>query len=170
MTEGEERGSTAGYMRLNRKCIWSMYLGYAIAYAILLGAFVIIMSYSGEALGDARGTVQLIGLACLVVVLAYVLMAPPVFYSRYRYKITEDRVDVRSGILFLRHVMVPIERIHQVEVSRGPINNMLGLGHVNITTAGGTATVSYLEIEEAEKMAERLNKLVGKMLRDREST
>lgn len=170
MTDGEEKGGTAGYLRLNKKCMRSMYLGYAITYAVLLVAFILIMSYSGEALGEARGTVLLIGLACLVIVLAYMLMAPPVFYSRYRYKIAEDRVDVRSGILFLRHVMVPIERIHQVEVSRGPINNMLGLGHVNITTAGGTATVSYLEIEEAERMAERLNNLVGKMLRDREST
>ena len=170
MVNGEEKGVMAGYLRLNKKCMRSMYLGYAITYAILLAAFILFMSYSREALGDAYGTVQLIGLAGLVLILAYMLAAPPVFYSRYRYKITEDRVDVRSGILFLRHVMVPIERVHQVEVSRGPINNMLGLGHVIITTAGGTATISYLEIVEAEKIADLLNKLVGTMLRDREST
>jgi uncharacterized protein len=170
MVDGKETSGTAGYLRLNKNCMLSMYLGYAITYAILLAAFILFMSYSKEALGDAHDAVLLVGLVGLVLILAYMLVAPPVFYSRYRYKITEDRVDVRSGILFLRHVMVPIERIHQVEVSRGPINNMLGLGHVNVTTAGGTATISYLVIEEAEKMAERLNKLVGTMIRDREST
>lgn len=170
MTDGEEKDGTVSYLRLNKKCMWSMYLGYAITYAVLLVGFILLMSLFGESLGDARSMVQLIGLAFVVIVLAYMLAAPPVFYSRYRYKITEDRVDVRSGILFLKHVMVPIERIHQVEVSRGPIDNMLGLGHVNVTTAGGIATVSYLEIAEAEKMAERLNRLIGTMLRDREST
>jgi membrane protein YdbS with pleckstrin-like domain len=45
---------------------------------------------------------------------------------------------------------------------------MLGLGHVNITTAGGTAKISYLEIDEAERIADHLNELVGTILRERE--
>jgi membrane protein YdbS with pleckstrin-like domain len=77
-------------------------------------------------------------------------------------------VDVRYGIVILRHILVPIERVHQVEVSRGPVNNMLGLANVNIITAGGVATISYLELDEAEKIAERLNDLINRMLRDRE--
>ncbi len=139
-----------------------------MAFAVLLSAFLLLSIFGREALGDAYGAVQVIGAAGLLLVLTYMLVAPPVFYSRYRYRITEDRVDVRSGIVFLKHIMVPIERVHQVEVSRGPINNMFGLGHVNITTAGGIATISYLEVPEAERVAERLNELVGNMIRGRE--
>jgi len=76
---------------------------------------------------------------------------------------------VRYGILVIRHILVPIERVHQVEVSRGPIDTMLGLGDVTITTAGGDATINYLEIEEAEKVADLLNDLIGRMLQDRKS-
>jgi membrane protein YdbS with pleckstrin-like domain len=64
--------------------------------------------------------------------------------------------------------MVPIERLHQVEIHSGPINNLLGLSQVNFTTAGGTASISYLETEKAEAIADRLNALVRAMLRDRE--
>ena len=64
-------------------------------------------------------------------------------------------------------MLVPIERVHQVEVSRGPVNSMLGLVEVTITTAGGVATLSYLEVEEAERVAGVLDSLVGRMLRER---
>ncbi|MDW5563349.1 MAG: PH domain-containing protein [Methanomassiliicoccus sp.] len=147
-----------------------MYLGNGITYVILLTVFLLVMNYAREGLGPAGGTLWLVGIAVLATVLVYMLAAPQVFYARYRYVITRDKVDVRYGVLVLRHILVPIERVHQVEVTRGPIDNMFGLGHVSITTAGGTAKIRYLEIDEAEKIADRLNELVGTMLREREGT
>lgn len=159
-----------GYRRLNRKCMLSMYIGYAISYAVLLVAYLLLRTYSQGFLGSYYDFVQYAALAVLAVALIYIVAAPPVYYARYRYQITEDKVDVRYGILVIRHILVPIERVHQVEVSRGPIDTMLGLGDVTITTAGGDATINYLEIEEAEKVADLLNDLIGRMLQDRKST
>ncbi|NLK26566.1 MAG: PH domain-containing protein [Euryarchaeota archaeon] len=156
------------YRRLNRKCMLSMYINYAAVYAILLVSYFVVIKLSKEHLGPDYDMVRYIAIAALAIVLTYMIAAPPVYYARYKYMITKDKIDVRYGILIIRHIMVPIERVHQVEVSRGPINNLLGLGHVNITTAGGTATISYLELEEAEKVADRLNDMIGVMLRDRE--
>lgn len=164
-----KNGGTDGYLRLNKKCMLSMYISNAIIYVLLLTAFILVINYARDPLGPAHETIWTLGVVVLVLLLIYMLVAPPIYYARYSYKLTEDRVDVRYGILVLRHIMVPIERIHQVEVSRGPINNMLGLGQVNITTAGGTASLSYLEIAKAESIADRLNALVGAMLRSRES-
>ncbi|QYZ78605.1 hypothetical protein E2N92_03775 [Methanofollis formosanus] len=156
-----------GYRRLNRKCMVSMYIGYAISYAVLLVGYLLLKTFSQEFLGQFYDLVQYAGLVVLAVALVYIVAAPPVYYARYRYQITADKVDVRYGILVIRHILVPIERVHQVEVSRGPINTMLGLGDVTITTAGGDATIEYLEIEEAEKVADRLNTLMGRMLQGR---
>lgn len=164
-----KNGGTDGYLRLNKKCILSMYINNAITYVLLLIGFVLIIVYARDILGPIYDVIWTLGIVALVLLLIYMVVAPLIYYARYRYRLTEDRVDIRYGILVLRHIMVPIERVHQVEVSRGPINNMLGLGQVNITTAGGTASLSYLEIEKAESIAERLNTLVGAMLRGRES-
>ncbi|WP_067049834.1 PH domain-containing protein [Methanofollis ethanolicus] len=158
------------YRRLNRKCMVSMYIGHAISYAVLLAGYLLLTTFSQEFLGSYYGLVQYAALAVLAIALVYSAAAPPVYYARYRYQITEDRVDVRCGVLVIRHILVPIERVHQVEVSRGPINTMLGLADVTITTAGGDATIEYLEIEEAEKVADLLNKLIGRMLLDRIKT
>ena len=79
--------------------------------------------------------------------------------------ISDDRVDVRSGIFFLRHKVIPIERIHQVEVVSGPVNRLFDLADVRITTAGGTANIEYLEREEAERIADELNATVDGIVR-----
>lgn len=161
-------GGTDGYLRLNKKCMLSMYISNAITYVLILIAFVLMTEYARDLLGPAHDVVWTLGIVLLVLVLVYLVVAPPIYYARYRYRLTEDRVDVRYGIVVLRHIMVPIERLHQVEIHSGPINNLLGLSQVNITTAGGTASISYLETEKAEAIADRLNALVRAMLRDRE--
>lgn len=159
-----------GYRRLNRKCMLSMYIDYAMWYAVLLAAYLLTKTYAEGFLGLYYDLIGYGFQVVLGIALVYIVAAPPVFYTRYRYRITEDRVDVRCGVLFIRHTLVPIERVHQVEIARGPINNILGLADVTITTAGGEATIRYLEIDEAEKVADRLNNLIGRMLRERMPT
>ena len=158
---------TDGYRRLNRKCMLSMYIDYAVWYAVLLAAYFAVRTYAAGFLGHYYDLVGY-GLALvLAIALVYIAVAPPVFYARYRYRITDDRIDVRYGVLVIRHILVPIERVHQVEIARGPINNLLGLAVVSITTAVGEASIRYLEVDEAETVAARLNDLVGRMLRGR---
>lgn len=156
-----------GYRRLNPKCMISIYIEYALSYAVLLVGYLLLRTFAQDFLGAAYGPVQYAALAVLAIALVYSIVAPPVYYTRYRYQITGDKIDVRYGILVIRHILVPIERVHQVEVSRGPIDTLLGLGDVTITTAGGEVTINYLEIEEAEKVADQLNNLIGRMLQDR---
>jgi membrane protein YdbS with pleckstrin-like domain len=170
MTDKVSTERTGGYRRLNRKSMVSMYISNAIAYAVLLAVFLLVALYSQGALGPVYGAVMAASITILVLVLAYAVVEPRIYYARYRYMIAEDRVDVRYGVLLLRHIVVPIERVHQVEVSRGPVNNLLGLANVTVTTAGGTAAIRYLEVDEAEKIADLLNQLVGAMLRGRERT
>ena len=170
MNEGAtiEEESTDNYRRLNKKCVLSMYITNGIVYAILLAAFLFLLFFVPALRESTFGIVTILAAAGMVLLLVYFVVGPRIYYDRYRYMITADKVDVRYGIIILRHILVPIERVHQVEVSRGPVNNMLGLANVNITTAGGVATISYLEIDEAEKIVERLTELINSMLRDRE--
>ena len=66
------------------------------------------------------------------------------------------------------HILVPVERIHQVEVVRGPINRMFGLSDVVVTTAGGTVKVQFLEDGVAETIADSLNESVIRLLKSRD--
>ena len=87
--------------------------------------------------------------------------------GRYRYIITDDAIDIRKGIVILRHIVVPIERVHQVEVVRGPINNLFGLADLQVTTAGGQAEIEYLDNDVADSIADDLNRIVNSIVRGR---
>ena len=90
------------------------------------------------------------------------------YYRRYRYRMDDDKVEVRKGIITITHDMVPIERVHQVNVSRGPINRRYGLANVLVTTAGGTVSLNYLEEDLAESIATKLNEKIIEMLKKRD--
>ncbi len=151
------------YRTLNPKSMKSMRIGYLLTFLILTAVAVGCFLYRNTDDNTIYGTYVAGGLAVLFLILAAVF--PRIYFDHYRYFISEDRVDVRKGIFFLSHTVVPIERIHQVEVKEGPVNRFYGLADVQITTAGGTAQIEYLEREEAERIAEELNTIVDRIVR-----
>lgn len=73
-----------------------------------------------------------------------------------RYALRQDDFVVRRGVMFSNLVAVPYGRMQTVSVSRGPIDQMLGLADVKMTTASGAAAVPGLERVEAERLRDHL--------------
>lgn len=160
----DENGLTSdGYRILPKDSIKSMYISRAI-----IAVVAAVVLYAAIAFTDAgKEPWPTVLLALFVILVVYEVVAPVVFYKRYRYRIDDDKVDIRRGIITITHEMVPIERIHQVDVSHGPINRAFGLADITVTTAGGTVTLQYLDSDEAEGIAAKLNENVVKLLKDR---
>jgi len=55
-------------------------------------------------------------------------------YQRTSYRVTHDRVELRSGLLQVRHVSVPRDRIRRVELTAGPLHRLFGLSVVSVGT------------------------------------
>ena len=106
--------------------------------------------------------------ACVAAIAIYLLVRPVIFYNHYRYRMDDDCIETRRGVIFHAHVLVPVERIHQVEVSKGPILRRYGLAKVTVTTAGGTVTMEYLNEPIAEYIAANLNEKIIRLLKARE--
>ena len=151
------------YRTLNPKSMKAMRVKYLIILAMFgiaaVALFVVRDMYEYLIYGAIAAAV----LAGIMAVLAFLF--PKIYYDHYRYFISDDRVDVRRGIIFLTHTVVPLERIHQVEVVSGPVNRLYDLADVSITTAGGIARIQYLENEEAERIADELNQVVDAIVR-----
>ncbi|MGN1045253.1 MAG: PH domain-containing protein [Candidatus Methanomethylophilaceae archaeon] len=140
----------------------SMYLGNAILIVVIAAAAAAAYYFLKDNMLATAGV-----LACAVVCVVYLLVRPILYYRFYRYAITDDRIDVRQGVIIRTHTVVPIERLHQVEVVRGPINSIFGLANVNVTTAGGVADIKFLEQDVAESIVDELNIVINRILRDR---
>jgi uncharacterized protein len=162
-----EAGVTSeGYKALDPKVKTAMRVGTSIYLAFSLVALTLTIIFADE-LGNLYWPLLVMFILITIISLLDLTIVPVIFYARYRYNVSEDRIDVLRGVLFISHTVVPIERIHQVEVTRGPINNIFGLANVTITTAGGTSSIEYLELGEAESIADKLNRKIVSILKER---
>lgn len=98
---------------------------------------------------------------CWLLALLYIIAAPHVRYERYCYCIDEEAIRVRRGLFWVSESIVPIERLHKLEVSQGPVDRRFGLANVQVTTAGGDVSIQFLTIEKAEEIAETLKKKIN---------
>lgn len=89
------------------------------------------------------------------------LISPFFRYNRYRYSLTDEEVQVKEGYLFLQHTIVPISRLHKINIESGPIDRLFGLASVDITTAGGDITIHFLKQKRAEEIAEKLKSRIN---------
>ena len=59
---------------------------------------------------------------------------------------------------------MPVDRIHQIDVSRGPLDTAFGVAKVSVITAGSTAVFRFLDEDKAQQLALFLNERVQQKL------
>lgn len=89
------------------------------------------------------------------------LIEPFIRYERYRYRFTEEEIDIKEGFLFVERNVVPIERLHKISMLSGPLDRIFGLSKVIVTTAGGDVTIRFLDEKKAEEIVESLKKRIN---------
>ncbi|WP_281193687.1 PH domain-containing protein [Halorubrum sp. F4] len=77
------------------------------------------------------------------------------YYRRFEYELTEDTLDIRSGVISRREREIPYRRIQNVDVSRSVIQRAIGVAAVDLETAGGSSTegsIRFVTPEEATRL------------------
>ena len=74
------------------------------------------------------------------------------------YRLRDDDLLFRRGIMYQRQVAVPYGRMQLVDVTRGPVARALGLADLKFVTAAAATSVSVpgLPIEDAEHLRDEL--------------
>ena len=96
----------------------------------------------------------------VVVSVAYASVMPRIRYRIHRWEITDEAVYTKSGWITQEWRIAPLSRIQTVDASRGPLQQLLGIATVQVTTASamGTLDVSALDEELAEEVVEFLTR------------
>lgn len=106
----------------------------------------------------------LAAVACGVVLLFQIIniiVYPIIEYIQWAYLIDDDRIEIKKGIIWRSHTVIPISRIQHVCTKSGPLQNMFGLASVDINTAGGIHTIEELNKKTAEEICELLKNIVN---------
>lgn len=79
--------------------------------------------------------------ALLALFLAPIVFVPLYFkYHTLRYKLDEEGISARWGILFRREIYLTYKRIQDIHVKRNIIERWLGIGTVEVQTAAGSSS------------------------------
>lgn len=114
------------------------------------------------------GSQQAFGFSIAVVVLSVGLVGALAYQlayvRRFDYQLTEDTLDIQSGVLSRRTREIPYGRVQNVDLSQNVVQRALGISEVRVETAGGDDTEAQLRfVSEAE--ARRLQGEIGRLKR-----
>lgn len=133
--------------------------------AVIQSLLLLIVCIAAVIIGDLYGAVKVgVMISCAVVAVVWAIVFPLLRFRRYKYLITPDRVEIVCGVFFVSRTVVPVNRIHQINVSRGPLDTAFGVAKVSVVTAGSTAVLRFLDEDKAQELAIYLNEKVGKKI------
>jgi membrane protein YdbS with pleckstrin-like domain len=135
-----------GVLRV-RAAIFGLALLTAAAFADL-----VVLRDSGLPVGIVIG-------AAAILALLLVLVMPRRRYRAWAYRMDEDEIRIRSGLLITSATVVPFGRVQHSDVVRGPVQRRYGLASLVLHTAGTRSAATILpglDAEEAERMRDHV--------------
>ena len=146
----------------------------ALIFAVIPFAAIVLAIFYGIGADEGSETMKIIGwIAAGIIVLVQLLsifIYPPIEYIQWAYMIAPDRIEIKKGIFYRTHTVIPISRIQHVAVTQGVLQRPFKLSTVQIHTAGDTVQIhtagDVMEIQElstevAEDICSRLQKRVN---------
>jgi uncharacterized protein len=120
---------------------------------VVLPATVAVLVMPQRPPGSLAGLVVLVLLAA-----AHTAVMPQWRYRVHRWEATDDAVYTQAGWLTQEWRVAPMSRIQTVDAQRGPLQQLLGLATVTVTTASaaGPLHIEGLDAELAGRLVERL--------------
>ena len=90
----------------------------------------------------------------VVLAVAYVVVMPRVRYRIHRWESTDTAVYTQTGWLRRERRIAPMSRVQTVDFEQGPIDRLLGLASVTVTTASAAGPLHITAIDKP--VADRL--------------
>ena len=127
-------------------------------------AIVVLAEVVWTVLDSAHRVWQPVALVVTLVVAAVHVAGVPLWrYAVHRWEITDEAVYTRTGWFTQESRVAPISRVQTVDTHRGPIERLLGLATVTVTTASsaGAVRIPALDLAVAEQTVERLTEVAA---------
>ena len=91
----------------------------------------------------------IISLIILIIILINILVFPKIRYDRYKYLVTDEKIEVKKGLFLITTSIIQIKRIQKIELSNGTIYRKFSLSNHEIYKAAGPVEIKFLINNEA---------------------
>lgn len=76
------------------------------------------------------------GSALILLMYTGAFLWPKIEHRRTRYRIDQEGLEIRRGVLWRHQITIPLGRVQHADVSQGPIQRIFGIGTLTVHTAG----------------------------------
>lgn len=80
----------------------------------------------------------------------------PYRYAFWRYRITDNAVYLKNGVIFQHEIAVPISRIQNVTLAAGPLLQLNKLQSVTVETAASGYKIDGVTSDVADQLRDRI--------------
>jgi uncharacterized protein len=98
--------------------------------------------------GDAPSWLIATTVATAVAAVTYGIIVPPLLFRIHRWEVTPEAVYTLSGWLVREWRIAPISRVQTVDTEHGPLQQLLKLASVTVTTASARGPVKIRGLDE----------------------
>lgn len=144
------------FRRLDPRQIWVIRIRLTVSAIPLL---LIVSALDGGPLRDAAIPAGATTALAALLVLAAILVLPRRRYRAWGYRMDEEEIHIRRGLLVRVRTAVPFGRVQHIDVAQGPIERLFGLGTLILHTAGtrgAAVALPGLRYKRAERMRDRI--------------
>lgn len=129
---------------------------------LLLAVLIAIVATTAVLTQDAGwGTWAVVAVGVVAVVLAVIGTLIPIWrWNSSRYVFTNRRVSYRHGLLTKKGRDIPLYRINDVAIEKGPIDRLLGCGTLVISDATDKAGMELRDVPAVEDVQVALQNLL----------
>ena len=139
------------------KVLWTIQA--ALGWTIPFVALIVWVAFDG----DRRSAQLVVFVVAVMLALVSIGVVPVWRYAVHRWEVTDEAVYTRVGWLTVESRVAPISRVQTVDTERGPLERLLGLATVTVTTASsaGAVQISALDLPVAEQTVTRLTEIAA---------
>lgn len=142
---------TGEWKRVSGKYVWVQLAGSLVGGVVLAAIAVVAHLVFGA--GRWWAFPWIVAVVVIIWLLSTVLT--PRRVRSIRYRLREDDLLFRRGIMFRRTVAVPYGRMQLIDINRGPLDRWLGLAELKFVTAAASTGVTIPGLVEADSEALR---------------
>lgn len=91
--------------------------------------------------------------------LFHILIWQSLIWSRWKYQVYEDEVELMFGVIVKRRIIIPMIRVQHVDTRQGPVLRYFGLASVTISTAATVHEIPGLTMADADRLRDQIAEL-----------
>jgi uncharacterized protein len=118
----------------------------------------------GRIVADQDGVLHTLGVlapwVAIAITIIMVAIVPGRRAARWRWRLDEEELDLRRGVLTEVRTIVPVARIQHVDVKRTAIAQVAGVAAVVVHTAAGATEIPALTDADAALVRDRIAGLI----------